>query len=862
MGISGSWACCGFLLYLLAVFLTPFRTIGTALPRGSLSPNSSTSWSTSFSAPNNTVKFDDGSIARSILVSENVEVFPEPDGRIEYACGCGFFCNPPCNSFLFATFVLYYYKDDSGTSVTTAWGPHVVWSANPKNPVNANATLQFKSKGGLVLRANGTEAWSAKITNKYVASLNLTDTCNLMLLNKNDETIWQSYEHPTDTLFRGQQLQVGKSLTSKEGLFSLNITSEGIFAYINSNPPQLYYSYNISGSDTSISGIEFQNGSIALLDSKKIPRELELPGRSARFARYARFENDGHLRVYTFGPTARDDILLATQLYSCDFPTACGNYGVCENKGESCKQCTCLPDENKNGTSYFKAIDVTEPDKGCTPVTNLSCEGEALDRHTFLEVKNITNFPFRAQDPHDIKPDHRSISSEKCKEECQKRNCSCKAAIYYYKSGSSTGDCYLESQIFSMMKPHPEELQYPSMLFKIWIRVQDVKEQSVQRQKHGLKIIVGSSITFGLFLLIGSFVFLIWKKRSADEGDEYYLDHIPGMSTRYSYDDLQSITANFNKELGAGGFGTVFEGTLIDGSKVAVKRLDGLNQIKRSFLAEVETIGSIHHFNLVRLIGFCAEKSHRLLVYEYMSNGSLDKWVFDKNPEIFLDWQHKKNIILDIARGLTYLHEDCRQKIVHLDIKPQNILLDENFNAKVSDFGLSKLVDRDQSQVVTVMRGTPGYMAPEWLSSVITEKVDVYSFGVVLLEILCGRRNLDRSQPEETMHLLHLFKKKIEEDQLLDLVDKYNEDMQLHGVEVVNIMRIAAWCLQIDFTKRPSMSTVVKVLEGVVNVEYDLGYFFSNPLLPSTSVGVDNQQLHVGDSDTTQLLPSILSGPR
>ena len=112
------------------------------------------------------------------------------------------------------------------------------------------------------------------------------------------------------------------------------------------------------------------------------------------------------------------------------------------------------------------------------------------------------------------------------------------------------------------------------------------------------------------------------------------------------------------------------------------------------------------------------------------------------------------------------------------------------------------------------------------------------------------------------MHLLHLFKKKIEEDQLLDLVDKFNEDMQLHGVEVVNIMRVAAWCLQIDFTKRPSMSTVVKVLEGVANVEYDLGYFFSNPLLPSTSAGVDNQQLHVGDSDTTQLLPSILSGPR
>ena len=131
---------------------------------------------------------------------------------------------------------------------------------------------------------------------------------------------------------------------------------------------------------------------------------------------------------------------------------------------------------------------------------------------------------------------------------------------------------------------------------------------------------------------------------------------------------------------------------------------------------------------------------------------------------MLLDWQHRKKIILDIARGLTYLHEDYRQKIVHLDIKPHNILSDENFNAKISDFRLSKLFNRDQSQVLTIMRGTPGYMALEWLSSMITEKVDVYSFRIVLLELLCGRRNFDRSQLEEAMRLLHLFMKKIVEE--------------------------------------------------------------------------------------------------
>ncbi|XP_028114564.1 G-type lectin S-receptor-like serine/threonine-protein kinase SD2-5 [Camellia sinensis] len=260
------------------------------------------------------------------------------------------------------------------------------------------------------------------------------------------------------------------------------------------------------------------------------------------------------------------------------------------------------------------------------------------------------------------------------------------------------------------------------------------------------------------------------------------------MPSRFSYEDLRAMTSNFNNKLGEGGFGSVFQGTLSDGTEIAVKRLNGFGQVKKSFLAEVETIGSIHHINLVRLIGFCAEKSYRLLVYEYMSNGSLDKWIFQRHQELTLGWQSRRKIIMEIAKGLSYLHEECRQKIFHLDIKPQNILLDEYFNAKISDFGLSKLIDKDQSQVVTTLRGTPGYLAPEWLSSIITEKVDVYSFGVVVLEMLCGQKNLDRSQPEEDMHLLSLFKRKAEEERLIDIVDKGNDEMQLHSTEVVEMI--------------------------------------------------------------------------
>ncbi|XP_055823314.1 G-type lectin S-receptor-like serine/threonine-protein kinase SD2-5 [Solanum dulcamara] len=311
----------------------------------------------------------------------------------------------------------------------------------------------------------------------------------------------------------------------------------------------------------------------------------------------------------------------------------------------------------------------------------------------------------------------------------------------------------------------------------------------------------------------------------------------------------------YHRKLGEGGFGSVYEGTLSNGTKIAVKHLDGLGHMMESFLTEAKIVGGIHHVNLVKLIGFCAENSQRLLIYEHMVNGSLDRWIYQKNQENGLTWHARRRIITDIAKGLAYLHDECSQKIIHLDIKPQNILLDQGFNAKISDFWLSKLIEKDKSKVVTRMRGTPGYLAPEWLRSVITEKVDVYAFGIVLLEVLCGRKNLDLSQADEDVHLLSVFEIKVEQQQLMDIVDKNNEDMQIHKEAVTEMMSIAAWCLQGDFTKRPSMSLVVKALEGFVSVETNLDYDFTS--LPE--VAADNQQRE----DTISLmLPSIISGPR
>ncbi|XP_030953908.1 G-type lectin S-receptor-like serine/threonine-protein kinase SD2-5 [Quercus lobata] len=814
------WACCTVLLYLVL-----FSVI--VLANGYLTVNSSTTSWTNREPVGDLLKAD----ATIILASRS---FGDPD--YGHACFCGFFCNQTCNSSRFATFLL---NDD----------PQVLWSANSKNPVSISATLKLNSERGLVLQdADGTVAWSTNISNKSVAAINLTDNCNLMLLDENNATIWQSFDHPswpTDTLFSGQKLVPGQQLTSEGGLFSLSITTRGLFAYINSNPPLCYWSYLPSLANI-ISYVQFDSSGLIYFTGTNSSFVILSNPTTSSFMQYMRLEPDGHTRVYHQDWQEVDDLFQITDL--CAYPTVCGSYGICINGGCSCPGPI-------NGTSYFQPIKDRRLDLGCSLVIPLSCD--ASKNQILLEIQNITYFPLLDTSIPEINPYYQNISLRTCTEACLE-NCSCKAAIYY-----SSGRCYLQSEIFSLNAITIENTNH-----KVYIKVQNVPSAVPPQQltnhgknKHPLGIIMGSSLGSLLVLfLIGLFVFRIWNKEDADEDEEYHLDHVPGMPTRYSYDELQTITENFNKKLGEGGFGTVFEGTLINGTKVAVKRLDGFSQIKKSFLAEVETIGSTHHFNLVRLIGFCAEKFHRLLVYEYMPNGSLDRWIFHKNSEMLLDWKHRKKIIIEIARGLTYLHEECRQKIVHLDIKPHNILLDENFNAKVSDFGLSKLVDREQSQVVTTMRGTPGYMAPEWLSSVITEKVDVYSFGIVLMEILCGRRNLDHSQPEEAMHLLDLFKKNIEEDQLLDLVDKNSEDMQLHGEEVVNMMRVAAWCLQNDFTKRPSMSMVVKVFEGVVNVESNLDHFFSNPPLLNARAGVDNQEVHAFAA--TPLLPSVLSGPR
>jgi serine/threonine protein kinase len=212
--------------------------------------------------------------------------------------------------------------------------------------------------------------------------------------------------------------------------------------------------------------------------------------------------------------------------------------------------------------------------------------------------------------------------------------------------------------------------------------------------------------------------------------------------------DVKRITNQFTEKLGEGAYGTVFKGRLSNEIHVAVKILNTSNGNGEEFINEVGTMGTIHHVNVVRLVGFCADGFRRALVYEFLPNDSLEKFISSRDTKnSVLNWDKLQDISLGVAKGIEYLHQGCDQRIVHFDIKPHNVLLDQNFNPKISDFGLAKLCSKDQSAVsMTTARGTMGYIAPEVFSrnfGNVSSKADVYSFGILLLEIVGGRKNVD-----------------------------------------------------------------------------------------------------------------------
>ncbi|GMP67756.1 hypothetical protein CsSME_00027637 [Camellia sinensis var. sinensis] len=290
------------------------------------------------------------------------------------------------------------------------------------------------------------------------------------------------------------------------------------------------------------------------------------------------------------------------------------------------------------------------------------------------------------------------------------------------------------------------------------------------------------------------------------------------MPIRYSYWNIKMMTKGFKDKLGEGGFGCVYKGKLRSDHIVAIKILNKPKANGQDFINEVATIGRIHHVNVVQLIGFCADGSKRALVYDFMPNGSLEKYIFSQEGNISLSCKQMYEISLGVARGIEYLHRGCDMQILHFDIKPHNILLDENFTPKVSDFGLAKLYPTDNSIVyVTAARGTMGYMAPELLYKNIgrvSYKVDVYSFGMLLMEMAGRRRNLNAfADHTSQIYFPSWVYDQFKEGKDVEMGESTEEERQMIRKMIIT----ALWCIQMKPDDRPAMNKVVEMLEG--NIE-------------------------------------------
>ncbi|PSS28504.1 Protein NSP-INTERACTING KINASE 3 like [Actinidia chinensis var. chinensis] len=344
-------------------------------------------------------------------------------------------------------------------------------------------------------------------------------------------------------------------------------------------------------------------------------------------------------------------------------------------------------------------------------------------------------------------------------------------------------------------------------------------------KNHRVAVAFGASFgaAFLIIVVIGSLIW--WRYRHNqqiffDVNDQYDPEVRLGHLKRFAFKELRAATDHFNSKniLGKGGFGIVYKGCLNDGSTVAVKRLKDYNAVggEIQFQTEVEMISLAVHRNLLRLWGFCTTENERILVYPYMPNGSVASRLRDHiHGRPVLDWSRRKSIALGTARGLLYLHEQCDPKIIHRDVKAANILLDEDFEAVVGDFGLAKLLDHHDSHVTTAVRGTVGHIAPEYLSTgQSSEKTDVFGFGILLLELITGQKALDFGRAANQKGVMLDWVKKLHQEGKLNLMVDKDLKGNFDRIELEEMVQVALLCTQFNPSHRPKMSEVLRMLEG------------------------------------------------
>ncbi|XP_017980500.1 PREDICTED: G-type lectin S-receptor-like serine/threonine-protein kinase At4g27290 [Theobroma cacao] len=734
---------------------------------------------------------------------------------------------------------------------------NVVWVANREVPLNdSSGVLKVTNQGILVLlNHDGGIVWSSNASKPVRSPVaQLLNSGNLIVKEKNDTNpenfLWQSFDYPCDTLLPGMKL--GRNFKSGLDSYlsswkSLDDPSRGNFTY----------RYEVGG----FPELKLREGSIVRFRSgpwngmrfsgttglKLNPiftfgvvfnkREVYYSYKDRKESIPSRMvltQNGLWQRLNWIDRKQSWDVYTTVQKDDCDNYAQCGANGSC-NINDS-PECSCL----KGFVPKFpNQWNIKQWSDGCVRKTPLNCSTDGFIKYSGVKLPDSGKSWFNY-----------SINLDGCKNLC-KKDCSCTAYANLDIRGGWSG-CLLWFVDLIDIRNFTENGQeiYIRMAASELGQTQSTKSNGKKRMRIAVMSVISAAVLiFGLAL-----VMYCWRKTYRIMPGLLNFLHVISSNVKNLKEDLElpsfdlstiaCATDNFSpeKKLGEGGFGSVYKGVFKNGQEFAVKRLSkssrqGLDEFKN----EVIHTAKLKHRNLVTLLGCCIEADEKLLIYEFMPNKSLDFFIFDQCQSMSLDWPTRYHIINGIARGLLYLHQDSRQRIIHRDMKAGNVLLDNEMNPKISDFGLARGFGEKEARASTKkVIGTYGYMAPEYaINGVYSTKSDVFSFGVLVLEILSGKRNRGFCHPDHQHNLLGHAWRLFVEGKALELIASPIRETS-NPCEVLRSIHVGLLCVQRSAQDRPNMSKVVLMLgtQGPLPQPTQPGFFTERDLVePSSSSG-------------------------
>nr|XP_004488803.1 G-type lectin S-receptor-like serine/threonine-protein kinase RLK1 isoform X1 [Cicer arietinum] len=708
----------------------------------------------------------------------------------------------------------------------------IIWYANGDILAPKGSRLVLNDTSGLVLtNPGGSELWKSNFPSGTISNGLMNDVGNFQLRDKNSVAIWDSFNHPSDTLVPNQVIELNGNLSSRQGEFNfsqgkfkLHLQQDGNLVLNVINLPSNYSYDPYYSSGTNSNAKNQTNVGERLIFDKSGFLYIEKKGRdnfsiinpnetfsTNDFYYKATINYDGVFTIafYPKDPKRGQSWVIAKTIPEniCLYSSFTNGEGVCGFNSI----CTLTNDQRPNCTCPYgySPIDTYNMYAGCLPNFQVICQagGNWDSQDNLYTMKELPNTDWPKSDYEIISPS----SLQECKDSCL-QDCLCVLVSFNQSS------CWKKKLPLSYGR-NDQEVKGISIM-KL---MNNDPLSSLPNKKKGhdtliivISVLLGSSV-FVILTLFGAIFFGFPYNRKKIKRSITNKSVVGNNLRNFSFKEIIEATGNFREELGRGSCSIVYKGTIEMMIGVAVKKLDKLIQdSEKEFQTEMSVIGQTHHRNLVRLLGYCNEGQHRILIYELMSNGTLASFIFSHSKP---NWNQRVEIALGIARGLVYLHEGCYTQIIHCDIKPQNILLDDHYNARISDFGLAKLLLINQSHTETGIRGTKGYVAPDWFRSApITAKVDTYSFGVLLLEIICCRKNVEKEIFTDEKGILTDWAYDCYKTKRLDILLDKDIEVGNDMMSLEKFVMIVIWCIQEDPSLRPTMKDVLLMLEGIVEV--------------------------------------------